>query len=217
MLLVGDPGSTHNGSLERCYDLIGIGADAGLDAVKFQCIPQGPEQGNAPCPFWRVSDLADLVAAGESRGVKVFASVFDEAGLALLMAASVPWVKFAYSMRDSVLIAEAVDVFDRVFVSGSIMSPGYQHPKVERLYVETVHGEPCYPVTWQLAPWYAIRNRDFVGLSDHSLTPWNADQAITGGAEIIEVHYRGDWECPYPDARFAQTPGELKLYILEVS
>lgn len=203
-ILIGDPGSTHCGDFEMAKELVRVGAQCGLDAVKFQLFPdikKYRDAGNIPLKYSR---FAELVMYGEKCGVEVFASVFDEHsyGVAVRVCDS---VKFSYKSPMSIWINQATTDFKKVYVSGDIMNP----PPImtNRLYCI-----PEYPVTYTVAFDCIFTKCGFDGFSDHTMGISQSIRAVDAGARIIEKHYRlEDIRCDtVPDGKFAITPKMLE-------
>ena len=181
----------------------------GLDALKFQLFKNHTSNSlNVELPyhlFPRVVDYAKGV------GVKVFASVFDVEGLKVLKQSGCSMVKFAYSMRNNTgLIGKGLKSFDKVFISGDVMTVFPGSDRVVRLYCI-----PVYPVRYVV---------DFEGLfplfdgfSDHTLGIGQTLEAVKHGAKVVEKHITLDEEgIVCPDHCFALHPKLLKELIHNV-
>jgi len=211
-IIIGDPGSCHLGELSRAKTLISVGAEAGLDAVKFQLF-RDKAIGNIPMPdAW----IPELVEHGKKKGVEVFASVWDQAGIDALAKAGCQSIKFAYSMRDSRYVKSVClgGRFERVYLSCNLMSDltplGADGDNVIHLYCI-----PEYPVPYQVhfaGLFNATEHREaFDGFSDHTLGIIQSVAALQMGARVIEKHYcmGVQFDNDVPDGRFALSPKEL--------
>lgn len=137
-------------------------------------------------------------------GVVLFPSVFDYDSYDLADR-SMP-IKFAYSMRNSPMVAEALEdyKFLEVFVSRDWMSIGDLCGGISLL----MPAPGQYPVLTELAidkSWF----ESFDGISDHTLGTLQSEIAIDCGARWVEKHvkFNGFHNCP--DAKFAITEEEL--------
>ena len=135
--IIVDPGSTHMGKIEYCYEHIDNAAKYGADAVKFQLFEPDnlftSGNGNIPLP----SDyLFDLIQYGERRDMEVFASVFDTTSYYALGDAGAKSIKFAYSQRFSHLLDWAIDSkFQDIYVSYGVMDEiERDSPRLTKLY-----------------------------------------------------------------------------------
>jgi sialic acid synthase SpsE len=184
-------------------DLVRIGHECGLDAVKFQLFPNEPKytaSGNVPLPYVKFPSIVDY---GRSLGIEVFASFFDEAAY-LFVDGVCNSIKFSYNSPMSKYIPSARRLFGskNVYVSGDIMNP--PPAGVQRLYCI-----PEYPVKYEIN-FECIFGR-FDGFSDHTLGISQTIEAVRCGAKIIEKHFRlGSSRCDnVPDGKFAIKPREL--------
>ena len=206
--IVGDSGSCHGGDLKGALRCIDAAAEAGLKLVKLQLFPALGSGANIPLSPAHIKPIKKYA---DSMGIQVFASVWDDAGMAALYNAGCKRVKFAYSQRNSRLLHTACSQFDEVYVSMDLTdSYRFLDPKITRLYVVAL-----YPLVYTI---------DFTGIfprmhgfSDHSIAPNNARAAVLAGAEVIECHFKCDDPAACPDAEFAKDKYALREYIQEVT
>lgn len=195
MKFIGDPGSCHLGSLEKAKELVKIGADCGLDAVKFQLLTQKEMTGGNIGMDWEW--LPELIEDGKRLGVEVFASVFDKSGIEWMQRCLCRSIKFSHSQNSKRLFCAA---FDDHYVSGDIMNP------VPAPFIG-LYCIPEYPVPYQID--FEGLFPMFNGFSSHCLGIEQDLRAIEFGAKIIEKHFQGDWHSPCPDGAFALKPHRL--------
>lgn len=202
--LVGDPGSCHCGNYNLAKELIRVGRECGLDAVKFQLFPGTPKYtkcGNVPL---KLLDFISLVQYGKEIKMRVFASVFSERAYTVVRE-HCDAVKFSYKSPLMKMMAKALCDFkpNNVFVSGDILN---QPPK----HVRSLYCIPEYPVRYKI-DFDGIFKR-FDGFSDHTLGITQTVEAVRCGARIIEKHFRLDNpKCDsVPDGKFSISP-----YMLE--
>lgn len=191
-----DPGSTHDGDLDKANALVKDALTMGANAIKFQLLAEKQLTGGNILLPWEY--MPELIALGAEKGIEVFASVFDFAGLSYLMSIGCKSVKFAYSqaelLRDS---AASIPEDVKIYASYDVMSPHI----CER--ATTLYCIPEYPVRYPV-------NFDglfprFDGFSSHCLGIQQEIEAVKAGAKYLEFHIKGDWDSPTPDARFAKS------------
>lgn len=208
--LIGDPGSCHCGKEELARELVRVGKECGLSAVKFQLFPREfkyTSRGNVPLPS---EMFKDLVLYGKDIGMDVFASVFCPASYGLVKRLCKA-VKFSYKSTMAKSIIRAVEFFGakNVYVSGDVMS---QPPD----FVQKLYCIPEYPVKYKID--FDGIFRRFDGFSDHTLGISQTIEAAKCGAKIIEKHFRLDnKKCDnVPDGKFAIRPYLLERLCKEV-
>jgi len=203
MKIITDPGSCHMGEIGKAKDLVSISADCGASACKFQLFRDKPP--NIPIPYkW----LNELIEYGNRQNIEVFASPFDEVAYKVVKE-HCRSLKIAYSMRNDSWLLESFPRFqwDNVYIS--------QHPLdrrivgTTRLYVHTSNGVPEYPVTSHINMSELFVDNRFDGYSAHCFGLSQKLNAKRSGANVIEVHIRGNWDCDCPDGVFALRPKEL--------
>jgi sialic acid synthase SpsE len=205
--IIADIGSTHGNSLAYFDRAIDVAADLG---VWLKCQLFGPEVavgGNIrlmPSIFRRAMDRA------AHKDVVMFASVWRDEDYELLKSCSCAHIKFAYSQRQSPLIARAIEDFVTVYVSGQhIDTVRNDRPMVNLLCI------PRYPVYEQLS--FDECFPPFDGFSDHTLGIAQTVDAVNAGAQYIEKHVAFNGYIACPDAGFAIGERELKELVNAVS
>ena len=199
MRLILDCGSTHGNDWARIQELIKLAEECHAE-LKFQLFTQSP--GNLPCN----RNLFTLAAKlGQSRGVPVFASVWDKEAVELVPLIGCRTIKIAYSQRNNEdLINYATKMGVEVIVS-------YDWMDTPRRDVTPMLCIPVYPVHYQID--FTEVFKRFTAFSDHSLGISQTTRAITAGAQIIEKHVMPENPYGCPDTKFAITPSQArKLY-----
>lgn len=210
--IIGDPGSTHNGSLEKCKELVSIGKDCGLDAVKFQLLTQN-ELGNGNIGFdWET--FPEILEHAYKVGTQVFASVFDQSGADWLKRNGVKKIKFSYSQRGKLELYDRLHFFDEVFLSCGVMDGVVKLGSNTIKNLTRLYCIPEYPVPYEIN-FENIFDR-FDGFSDHSMGISQTLKARDAGCAIFEKHFKGDWETYCDDAKFALNPKELEKLCKEL-
>jgi len=207
--IIGDPGSCHMGDKKKAKELVKIGADCGLDAVKFQLLTHKEAVGGNIELDW--DWLPELIELGELLKIEVFASVFDQNGIKWLYNCGCKSIKFPYSKQFlKILCWEGLIVngkpkkknvtFENVYRSSGVMDK--QDPSVINLFCI-----PEYPVPYFIN--FSGFFPRFQGFSSHCMGMGEEMRAIEAGAQVLEVHFKGPWEADCPDALFAKSPDLL--------
>jgi len=192
-----DPGSTHCGKWEYIQELIDLAKESGADSIKFQLFKNN-ENGNIEFPreLW-----FQTVEYARSKDLDIFASVFDEEAIDLIVASGIKKIKLAYSQNFNLrLIKKAKKHGLEIWASGDWENyPNYASKKLYCI--------PKYPVKTK----YLFPNIDesFDGISCHLLWPFNKE--IPRDIEYIEFHFTLNHdEIGVPDHWFALSPKELR-------
>lgn len=205
MNIIADPGSTHMGDYDLCIRHVETAAKYSLWGIKFQLCDI--ESGNIPIQKkW----LHELVKIGESLGIRVFASVWNEEGLTTVSRAKCEAIKFSYSMNQSELIYKSKNLFDTVIVTRNIMN-FFRDTRTINLWTVTDSLGAIYPVTSPVIHRKNIYER-FDGFSCHSLDVKNEIKAAKkAGCQWFEFHSRLGLanDSDVPDGRFASTYEEV--------
>jgi sialic acid synthase SpsE len=200
VIIVGDIGSCTMGKWEYIQEAIDVAKEAGLDIIKFQLF-KGNDNGNIEFPRHLWFQTVDYA---RSKDVDIFASVFDEEAIDLIVASGIKKIKLAYSQNFNLkLIKKAKKHGLEIWASGDYENyPNYAEVKL--LCV------PKYP-TKELGGYEVILKNfygsaeHFNGISIHKLWPF------IERTDIMEVHFtldHDDIDCP--DHWFALSPKELK-------
>lgn len=205
VFVIAEAASTHDGSLDRAIELIGIAARAGADACKFQ--------------FWSDADLlADRrKVEPEYRDIyrryqvpvgwlPILRDECAEAGIEFMCTTFLPQdiaVVEPFVQRFKIASFEAGDhgflkahnQFDKpVILSTGMMELGETARSVEVLercngLLHCVSAYPCHnpdlTVITKLRQWQSVP----VGFSDHTACELTGALAVMAGAQIVEVHF----------------------------
>lgn len=227
MEIIAEVGLGHDGSLNLAHAYIDAVAQAGADAVKFQChLPEESsvhEQWRSPWSwygetrqaYWRRTAFtrdqwAVLADHARDRGLTFGASVFCEAAVGHL-AGVVDWWKIPSGMVGHRPLLHAVQrVSRKTYVSNGLSLP-YPWWEVvpDAVELRCVSSYPT-PLAQCPGPMSAVtaKNGRRMGLSDHSGTIWPALFACAW-AEVAEVHVIFDRAMGGPDAESSLTMAEL--------
>ncbi|MDP3769003.1 MAG: N-acetylneuraminate synthase family protein, partial [Dehalococcoidia bacterium] len=207
VLVISDPGGTHDGQLDRMYRLIDAAAAAGANVMKFQ-FTSSPERlaerRHAPEYVEAYQKLAfprdwlpHLAARCENRDVEFACTVYLASDLPVIA----PFVKrfkiASFEARDSEFLRAHGSYAAREARPGLIVSTGAMDAdEVDALdrvcsrlwaYYALLHCVSAYPAPpedmnlWLLGKGEGERRAEYSGLSDHSCSPIVAAMAVARG------------------------------------
>jgi len=202
MKLILDPGSTHGGSFQKARELVHLAAEVKADGIKFQLLTEPQLKGGNIELSWDMCPY--LIEHGLQRGVEVFFSVFDEAGLKRVQEWGCKSVKFSYSMAEKSLEWD-VSFFETVYVSCDIMN---EHKFTSQRKLVKLYCVPEYPVRYNI-DFEGLFHR-FQGFSDHTLGIQQSLEAKRFGCGVLEKHFCLDEVVDCPDYRFSLKPKQLR-------
>ncbi|MXR19079.1 N-acetylneuraminate synthase family protein [Halobacterium bonnevillei] len=236
--VIAEAGSNHNGDFETAKELIDRGAEAGVDAVKFQVFAADDlyvENSGTDEDLAEDQSIHDVISTlelprkwipelhehCERRDVLFLATPFDQRAIELLDE-HIPAYKIASSSITHLAFLE------RIAETGKpiIMSTGAHELAEVKTAVQTLreagatdvalfHCVSSYPTPINRINVRAIDTlrETFsvpVGLSDHTTDPVIAPAAaVSRGAAILEKHFTLDRSMEGPDHSFALEPAEL--------
>jgi N,N'-diacetyllegionaminate synthase len=210
--LIGDPGSTHHGRLDRARELVTLAADLGLDACKFQLLTPKEAKGGNIAMDWEW--MPELIELGKEKGVEVFASAFDKSGVDYLAHLKCKSIKFAYSQYDASL-RYPLKAFDTVYTSCDVMSEThYKDARFAKWKTLRLYCIPIYPVPY-IVDFEGLFPR-FDGFSSHCLGVNQEIAAVSAGARYLEFHFQGTWPSDTPDGKFAKPPALVEKLVRRV-
>jgi len=201
--LIIESGSCHMNKLSYMKEYVAECSLNDFHYLKFQLFPKemtGPNIWLDPVLFEEVFHWGKSIS-----DIKIFASVWDQASMDLLIHLKAPCIKFAYSQRNSPLISQALDEFEKVFVSYGFLDEIPDYPNLVPLFCE-----PVYPVVYNL-DFRGIFSK-FHSFSDHTIGIHQAQKALAFCPRYIEKHVtlpHKDISCP--DARFSTSFNQLRF------
>ena len=235
MFIVAEIGASHGGSLENALSLVDKAAEAGADAVKFQCfeaeqmaipgyvIQSGPWMGRGLIDLYRDAQtpkewFPHLYARAKEKSLVAFASPFHADDVEFLQSIGNPIYKIAsFELVDLELISLVASTNRPVFISTGMADQN----EIERailaagkcdltlLYCVSAYPTPLNKVN--LLTMQALAEYGKFGLSDHSLGSVVPVCATALGASVIEKHICLDRDCL--DGGFAMLPGEFRSMV----
>lgn len=234
VVVIGEAGSCHDGSLDRAHQLVLAAKAAGCDVVKFQWwssakrLAERRRAGDYQAIYERYQMprpwLDDLAAFCADTGIEFMCTSY--------LPEDVPVVA-PYVQRFKVASFEAGDreflEAHRPFDTPLVVSTGMtdREEALDLAYrrgveaiLHCVSAYPCPPEQANLAAIGTLRRllptaRSVrVGFSDHTRQVATGALAVAAGAEVLEVHFRlDDTPRTNPDYPAALSPKDLKHYV----
>jgi len=201
--LICDLGSTCTKSMNLCrQSILSLSELIPAPSVKFQLCPAGGT--NRPLPKdW----LKPLVEYGKELGVKVFASIWDPADIAVIKDAGCTAIKLAWS-SDRSLIAPCREAGLTVLITRKLMEDWVPFPGVLNMWTVEGVGSPLYPVT--AVQHHQDMLRRYEGFSSHILSPYANQTAFKAGYQVMEVHANVVGDTESADSKFALTLEDIR-------
>lgn len=235
--IVGEISGNHLGSFERAQDLVDAAANAGADAVKFQCFtPEqmapkdalfygGPWDGQQAIAVygqtWTPKDwFKPLFDHAKVRGLVAFSSVFHPDDVAFLETLGCPIYKISsFELTDLNLIASAAATGKQLIISTG-MGTEYEihaawntclayHRNMTFLKCTSAYPAPIEEANLATMQYMAESMWCAVGVSDHTMGHAVAVAATALGATVIEKHLTLSRSDGGPDAAFSAEPEEF--------
>ena len=240
-VVIAEVGVNHEGSLEKAIELVGMAADAGADAVKFQAYDPIRYASTSDMErFERVGrfglaaeEFAMVAKEAESRGIVFFASALDESSVALVDSLSPvlkiaspdltfePTVRAAAATGKPLVISTGLGLPEEIdrtlrWVQEEIGSVPLQD-RVVLLHCITSYPTPLEQANLNSIPYLRDRYGVHVGYSDHTLGLTACRAAVALGATVIEKHFTDQNEGrAFRDHELSADPEDLKLLVEEV-
>jgi N-acetylneuraminate synthase len=242
MLIIGDIGINHNGSIGTAIKLMQAAKDAGFDVVKFQkrnpdvCVPEEQKQIIKNTIFGRMSyiDYKHRIEFGqkeynmidnESRriGIKWTASVWDIDSLKFIMKYDVPFIKIPSAcITDLDLLREVAKTNQKVIISTGMSTQEEIDIAVLILQEKELGILQCnssYPSLPEEADMRYITTlktmypQHTIGYSGHGKTCIESIVAASLGAEIIEHHITLDKNMQGSDHNSSLDEREMRTLV----
>lgn len=243
VLVVGEVGQAHDGSLGTAHAFVDAIADAGADAVKFQTHIAAAEsrrdepwrvrfsyEDDTRYEYWQRMEFSPEAWAGlrrhaDDRRLAFLSSPFSLEAVDLLRRVGVAGWKIASGEVANLLLVDAVAATGQPVVLSSGMSSWTElDGAVERLRVEgggplvVLQCTSAYPITPERLGLNVLgeiqrRYRCASGISDHSGTIFPALAAVALGARLVEVHVTLSREMFGPDVVASVTTAELRTLV----
>jgi len=229
--IIAEAGINHGGDLKVAAEMVGVAADAGIDAVKFQSFTAGGLTHSALAAdqheFFAKYELSrdehrELAGICESHGVDFLSTPFDHGMAKMLNELGVRAFKIASCDLTNIPLIECCAAFDKpLFIStgmGSVDEVKQAYNAARNAGNGKVTMLQCttnYPTAYTDVNLGALKvMREAVGcsvgFSDHSIGNWACFGAAALGAEVIEKHFCLDKSASGPDIPGSCGPDELK-------
>jgi N-acetylneuraminate synthase len=241
--VIAEVGTNHDGSLAKAKEMIGIAAECGADAVKFQsfraeeCYP--PNIGVVDVPggavdffeFMRSREMPDewlpgLKKAADSAGILFISTPFHVGAVARLKECGVPAFKVASAEVTHFPLLEAMARAGLPVILSTGFSTLAEIDEAVRFLRENGGGEimllQCvgvYPAPAEACNLRVMETLRLAfglpaGLSDHTMDFWDVGRlAAALGGCAIEKHFTTSRKLKGADHSFAAEPRELKRMI----
>lgn len=227
--IVAEIGASHNGSFDVVSKLVRAAAEAGADAVKFQCytadtltlncaksdfvIQGGPWAGRSLYELYASAYtpwkwLPQLFAIAKDCGITAFSSVFDRTSVDYLEILDCPVYKIAsMEIVDTPLIEYVAKTGKPIIMSTGMASEAEVRDAIiaaspsEYIILNCVSGYPA-----KIEEMFPGNAYDNDGISDHTPGYAVAVAATVLGASVIEKHIKWYGDTKSEDAGFAIEP-----------
>jgi N-acetylneuraminate synthase len=243
--IIAEVGLAHDGSLGAAHAYIDAAAEAGADAIKFQCHIAEAEstpseqfrvkvfpQDATRYEYWKRTAFtpeqwAGLKKHATEKGLVFLCTPFSTQAARMLHEIGVQAWKIGSGDTNNLPMLEAIASFGQPVLLSTGMSYVAEIDASVRLLADRgvpvmvfqcTNQYPCPPERLGLnwIPAYLERYKIPVGLSDHSGHPEAGFAAVTLGASALEVHIVWDKRCFGPDTSSSLTIDELKRLVAGV-
>lgn len=240
-LIVAEISGNHLGSCTRAIALVEAAANAGADAVKFQCftpeqmadagvmVQSGPWSGKELLSLYRETHTPRewfqlLFARARELRIIPFASVFHPDDVTFLETLDCPMYKISsFEILDLPLIRHASKTKKPIILSTGMAS----EEEIEHAWYATVDSPQttvlkctsAYPAEVSdanlltMRSWTRPQYAYDVGISDHTLGVGVAAAAVALGASMVEKHLTIARSDGGPDAAFSSEPHEFAAMV----
>lgn len=243
VVVIGEVGQAHDGSLGTAHAFVDAIADAGADGVKFQTHIAAAEsctdepwrvrfsyEDDTRFEYWKRMEFSAEAWAGlrrhaEDRGLLFLSSPFSLEAVRLLRGVGVAaWKVASGEVANPPLLDAVAETGQPVLLSSGMSGWGELDCAVERLrgsgagplaVLQCTSAYPVVPERLGLNVLGEIRERYgcAAGLSDHSGTIFPSLGAVAFGARVLEVHVTLSREMFGPDVPASVTSSELRMLV----
>ncbi len=239
VFVVAEVGNNHEGSFGLAQELVGLAAQAGADAVKFQTfLPEHLVTGADAARLERLrsfqltqDEFARLARQAEDLGLIFFSTPFDLQSAHFLNSLQ-PVFKIASGDNTFFPLIDTVAGFAKpMLVSTGLADVALVrrvHDRIQAIWgrlgadpgIALLHCVASYPVPPEQAALSSIRalQAEFpeavIGYSDHTLGIEAAAYAVAAGARIIEKHFTVDKNhSDFRDHQLSADPEDLRRMV----
>lgn len=238
VFIIAEIGNNHEGSYTMAEDLIGLAAQAGVDAVKFQTfipdklVSEREEDRIKQLKKFQLSydQFADLKKTADKVGVMFLSTPFDIES-ALFLNDLVPAFKIASGDNNffpmigeiaktgkPIILSAGLTSFQQISKTKEFIEHIWDSNDIKTRELAILHCVVNYPTTANKANLLFIRELGklgvTVGYSDHTIGINAAICAVGIGARIIEKHFTSSKEySDFRDHKISADPDEMKLLV----
>lgn len=229
--IIAEASCNHGGSFDRAMEMIDAAASCRADAIKFQCytadsmtinsdrsefiIKDGPWKGQRLFDLYRRTQtppewFPQIKERAEKKGIHWFASVFDKAGVDLMVQLDAPAIKIAsFEITDIPLVSYAAATGKPLLISTGMATDEdrrrvadvvsmHARAAPDFMFLECTSG---YPTPFEDVGLHALWGTR--GISDHTIGDVIPIAATALGASVIEKHFKCFWHPDTEDAAFS--------------
>ena len=228
VLIIAEPGGTHEGKLDRMLTMIDVAKEAGSDVIKFgwtsdpvgMCARRGMSFEENPLHHvafpacWHV----ELWERCKQSGIEYACTTFLPEDL-LIVSIFVSRFKVAsFEASDRAFLRAHESYGKPIMVSTGMQSAEelawLLRRRKKNPNLQLLHCASAYPAPVGELNLAAIRQYSLDGFSDHSGQIITGGLAVAAGARIVETHFKLD-DCDHsnPDFPHSLTPAELREYV----
>jgi len=230
--VIADMGVNHDNNLSQAFELIDIGAECGVDAVKLQLYYADglwPKHSKSYSILKTLETnrewVETLMDRAEKCGVTLLATSFDHDSVDLMDRFSTPVFKWASSeIFDLPLLKYAAQKGKPIILSTGVCDLGdiqkainviQEEGNNDIILLHCVSSYPTEPKDVHLRMMDTIKSAFHfpTGFSDHSTGIAIPIAAVARGGCVIEKHYTLDRKLKGPDHGFALEPNDLKQMV----
>jgi N,N'-diacetyllegionaminate synthase len=233
--VIAEIGWNHMGDMNLAKRMIDRASDSGATYAKFQTwkvnrLKPGPWDDDGRRQIYEKAELSDddhfrLKQHCESKGIRFLTSCFAVEDLSLIRRVTDEVKIPSTECSNSELVLEAIDKFQRVFISIGASTVDEYARWANYKNVWLLHCVSTYPCPLENANLLRIRRllecTPRVGYSGHCAGNFDGVVAAVLGARVIEKHFTISHGLPGRDNKFALLPSELgelvkKLAVIEL-
>jgi len=231
VLIVAEPGGTHEGKLDRMLAMIRVAAEAGADVIKFQWTADAVKHAkhrNAPElaeAYRRIAFPAEwhakLWTACQEAKIEYACTVALKEELEVIDQFVKRFKVASFDAGDEIFI-RANEAYCKPILISTGMQSGEElqwllRRRERNPSLKLLHCISAYPASVGESNLAVIRVYGLDGFSDHSGQIITGGLAVAAGARIIETHFRLD-DCDHsnPDFPHSLMPAEFQEYVAGV-
>jgi N,N'-diacetyllegionaminate synthase len=242
VLVIAEVGNNHEGSFTLAQELVGLAAEAGADAVKFQTIKaarlvrrsQGERLERLRSFELSAPQFEELARQANEAGLIFLSTPFDPESVAivdpLVPAFKVasgdnthfPLLEEIAGRGKPVLLSTGLSWLDDALEARAVIRRRWKQLELTGLDVIPLHCVSAYPVPPEQANLAAIRTLSDAfgspaGYSDHTLGPDACVLAVALGSRVLEKHFtKNKLQSAFRDHQLSADPSEMRELVTRV-